>query len=86
VKLPTTQELSHHDSEDDLDLIQPRTMFRQIHNANAVTLVGQKLATRCRTFQFEVAKIDDESQTPNGLWRYAASFNARDIVDRYEFD
>lgn len=46
------------------------------------------LEIRCQdsSIQFEVAKIAEESQTPNGLWRYSASFIARNIVDRYEFD
>lgn len=46
------------------------------------------LEIRCldSSIQFEVAKIDEESQTPNELWRYSASFIARDIVDRYELD
>src|SRR3954447_3612397 len=45
-EVAAAQALSLEDAEEDLDLVEPRTVFRQVHEADAVTDVREELASR----------------------------------------
>lgn len=43
-ELAATHDLSHHDSEDDFDLVQPRAVFGKKHEADLMLGVRQEFA------------------------------------------
>jgi len=42
LKITTPQNTSHYNAEHDFNLVQPRTVFRQVHEAKPVAVVGEK--------------------------------------------
>ena len=50
-EIAAAHDLSHHDSENDLDLIQPGTVFRKVDKPDAMAQIRQKLATARLRFQ-----------------------------------
>src|SRR3954447_22889474 len=45
------QALSSEDAQEDLDLVEPRTVLRQVHEADAVADVREELAPRRHRFE-----------------------------------
>ena len=50
-KTASSDDLPHDDAKQGLDLVQPRAVFGQEHEADAMRYVGQELATCRLTFQ-----------------------------------
>lgn len=54
-EVPASHDLSHHNSEDHLDLVQPRTVLGKVYEPNAMAGIGQELATSGLGLEHSVA-------------------------------